>query len=70
LSPSPTRVRGFKEILEGKHDDLPEQAFYMVGGSRGRGKGEEARRNSRRIVMAGELTLEIVTPERVTFGGP
>ncbi|MCC6740961.1 MAG: F0F1 ATP synthase subunit beta [Planctomycetia bacterium] len=25
-------VRGFKEILEGKHDALPEQAFYMVGG--------------------------------------
>ena len=24
-------IRGFKEILEGKHDDLPEQAFYMVG---------------------------------------
>jgi F-type H+-transporting ATPase subunit beta len=24
-------VRGFKEILEGKHDDLPEAAFYMVG---------------------------------------
>lgn len=24
-------VRGFKEILEGKHDDLPVQAFYMVG---------------------------------------
>jgi len=24
-------VRGFKEILEGKHDNLPEQAFYMVG---------------------------------------
>jgi len=24
-------VRGFKEIYEGKHDDLPEQAFYMVG---------------------------------------
>ncbi len=24
-------VRGFTEILEGKHDDLPEQAFYMVG---------------------------------------
>lgn len=24
-------VRGFKEILEGKHDDLPETAFYMVG---------------------------------------
>lgn len=24
-------VRGFKEILDGKHDDLPEAAFYMVG---------------------------------------
>ena len=24
-------VRGFKAILDGKHDDLPEQAFYMVG---------------------------------------
>ncbi len=24
-------VRGFKEIIEGKHDDIPEQAFYMVG---------------------------------------
>ncbi|MCL4495604.1 MAG: F0F1 ATP synthase subunit beta [Firmicutes bacterium] len=24
-------VRGFKEILEGRHDDLPEMAFYMVG---------------------------------------
>ena len=24
-------VRGFKEIVEGKHDDIPEQAFKMVG---------------------------------------
>ncbi len=24
-------VRGFREILDGKHDDLPEQAFYMIG---------------------------------------
>jgi F-type H+-transporting ATPase subunit beta len=24
-------IRGFKEICEGKHDELPEQAFYMVG---------------------------------------
>ena len=24
-------IRGFKEILEGRHDDLPENAFYMVG---------------------------------------
>ena len=25
-------IRGFKEVVEGKHDDLPEQAFYMLGG--------------------------------------
>ena len=25
-------VRGFKEIIEGKHDDVPEGKFYMVGG--------------------------------------
>jgi F-type H+-transporting ATPase subunit beta len=24
-------VRSFKEVVEGKHDDLPEQAFYLVG---------------------------------------
>ncbi len=25
-------IRGFREIADGKHDELPEQAFYMVGG--------------------------------------
>jgi F-type H+-transporting ATPase subunit beta len=25
-------IRGFKEIIEGKADDVPEQAFYMAGG--------------------------------------
>ncbi|MBZ5567501.1 MAG: F0F1 ATP synthase subunit beta [Acidobacteriia bacterium] len=25
-------IKGFKEIVEGKHDDIPEQAFYMKGG--------------------------------------
>jgi F-type H+-transporting ATPase subunit beta len=25
-------IRGFKEIVEGKHDEVPEQAFYMAGG--------------------------------------
>jgi len=24
-------IRGFREIAEGKHDDIPEQAFYMQG---------------------------------------
>ncbi len=36
-------VRGFKEIVEGKHDDLPEQAFYMVGGI------EEAREKAEKM---------------------
>ncbi len=40
-------IKGFKEILEGKHDDLQEQAFYMVGTieqavAKGRGSGEPA----------------------------
>jgi F-type H+-transporting ATPase subunit beta len=29
--PRDETVRGFREILEGKHDTLPEQAFYLVG---------------------------------------
>ena len=24
-------VKGFREIIEGKHDDIPEQAFYLMG---------------------------------------
>ncbi len=39
-------VRGFKEILEGKHDDLPEQAFFMVGAI------EEARENAEKMAKA------------------
>jgi F-type H+-transporting ATPase subunit beta len=27
----PDTIRGFKEIVEGKHDEVPEQAFYMMG---------------------------------------
>ncbi|MFH2118709.1 MAG: F0F1 ATP synthase subunit beta [Candidatus Paceibacterota bacterium] len=30
-TPIAETIRGFDEILQGKHDDLPEQAFYMVG---------------------------------------
>ena len=25
-------IRGFKEIIEGNHDDVPERAFFMKGG--------------------------------------
>jgi F-type H+/Na+-transporting ATPase subunit beta len=36
-------VRSFREIVDGKHDDLPEQAFYMVG------KVEEAREKAEKM---------------------
>jgi len=39
-------VKGFKEIIEGKHDDLPEAAFYMVGGI------EEAQEKAEEITAA------------------
>ncbi|MFZ5586787.1 MAG: F0F1 ATP synthase subunit beta [Thermodesulfobacteriota bacterium] len=39
-------VRAFKEIAEGKHDDLPEQAFYMVGGI------EEAKARAEQLASA------------------
>jgi F-type H+-transporting ATPase subunit beta len=35
-------IKGFREILEGKCDDMPEQSFYMVGTiEQAREKGEE-----------------------------
>jgi len=30
--PSPPTFSSFKAIIEGKHDDIPEQAFYLKGG--------------------------------------
>ena len=40
-------VKGFQEIIDGKHDDLPEQAFYMVGTI------EEARERGRQLAAQG-----------------
>ncbi len=40
-------IKGFAEILDGKHDDLPEQAFYMVGNiEAAREKGEKMQAES------------------------
>lgn len=39
-------VKGFSEIIEGKHDDLPEAAFYMVGNV------EEAREKAEKMAAA------------------
>ncbi len=42
-------VRSFKEVVEGKHDDLPEQAFYMQGDI------EDVKKTGRRAEEAGQL---------------
>ena len=39
-------IKGFKEIAEGKHDELPEAAFYMVGTI------EEAQEKARKLAAA------------------
>ena len=54
-------VRGFKEILDGKHDNVPEGNFYMKGGI------EEVRQERRAGAMPETLRLEIVTPQATVF---
>ena len=49
-------VRGFREILDGKHDSLPEQAFYMVGTI------EEAVKQAKTIKISGEEEEEKEKP--------
>ncbi len=41
-------IRGFKEVADGKHDDLPEDAFYLVGGI------EEAREKALELAKAAQ----------------
>ena len=64
-------VRGFKEILEGKWDHLPEQAFYMVGAieeaaEQAEKMEAEAQRRLRGRSMP-KLNVDIVTAERVVY---
>ena len=74
-------VRSFKEILEGKYDHLPEQAFYMVGpieevdcesgkdGSEGLGSGNRSSRllsgSQGHTGNGWKILLEVVTPEKL-----
>ncbi len=46
-------VRGFREIIDGKHDDLPEQAFLMVGTI------DEAREKAERMTAEAGQTVEM-----------
>jgi len=39
-------IQGFKEVAEGKHDDIPEAAFYMAGGI------DEVLENARKMAAA------------------
>ena len=56
-------VRGFKEILDGKHDDVPEGNFYMKGGIEEIASVAE----ERGTLWPDTLKLEIVTPEATVF---
>ena len=78
-------INGFREIIEGKYDDLNEQAFYMVGTidealmkSRGRTRAEARRKQSsvrrRRGVGSGvglrpRFDVSLVTPDGAAFEG-
>ena len=60
-------VRGFKEILEGRHDDLPERAFFMKGTIDDVIK--ETREGERADVAHAKFPVEILTPEGEVFKG-
>ena len=61
-------IRGFKEILEGKHDDLPERAFFM------KGTIDEVVEDAKELGEAGapdgrttKFRVEVLTPEGEVF---
>ena len=66
-------IRGFKGILNGDYDHLPEQAFYMVGAHRrGRRKGQDAElrhRKRARTWPAKTIHVDIVSAEGEIFAG-
>ncbi|MBE0429588.1 MAG: F0F1 ATP synthase subunit beta [Thermoleophilia bacterium] len=61
-------VRGFKEIIEGKHDDLPEQAFYMVGGIDDVIKAADQMRGEQAEAEAGAETIAGAEAKEETAG--
>ena len=57
-------IRGFKAIVEGEYDHLPEQAFYMVGDDRRSGReGEDAAERPRSRTMAHTMHIDVVSAE-------
>ena len=57
-------IRGFKEIIEGQHDEVPERAFFMKGGDRPGHRGGEAG-----LVARTPFPVEVLTPEGQVFEG-
>jgi F-type H+-transporting ATPase subunit beta len=70
-------IRGFKEILEGKHDEVPERAFFMKGSidevvSEGGGKAEEHEESGQAAASSAEVAgsdEETDTPAEGTEAG-
>ena len=58
-------IRGFKEIIEGRHDEVPERAFFMKGVDRPGHRGGEAGLDGRRT----PFPVEVLTPEGQVFAG-
>ena len=61
-------IKGFQEILEGKHDELPEQAFYMVGTiesavEKGRGLSGEAPKEAADVEESGDAPPDAAREE-------
>ena len=63
-------IRGFKEILEGKHDELPERAFFMKGTIDQvveDAKKGLARRSAASTMAKTKFQVEVLTPEGEVF---
>ena len=60
-------IRGFKEILDGKHDDKNEQAFYMKGRIDEVQSSKVYFRKSKLNLATNEIKFKIVTPERTVY---
>ena len=56
-------IKGFKGIVAGEYDHLPEAAFYMVGGDRG--SGREGREDGGGLMADSKVAFELVAPERL-----
>jgi len=62
-------IRGFKDLVEGKYDHLPEAAFYMWAPSRRRSRRASASRRKRRRFSMATFRFDLVSPTKLVFSG-